>query len=45
MQKSKFIKLVRTADLIKSGYGHLTSGQSMFTFVNASWLDKKEVKE
>jgi hypothetical protein len=39
VEQNNYIILVKTSDLIEVGYGHLTLGSSVYTYVNRSWLD------
>tara|TARA_R110000803_G_scaffold27554_1_gene64365 strand:+ start:106 stop:285 length:180 start_codon:yes stop_codon:yes gene_type:complete len=36
--QDEYVILVKTSDLIKAGYGYLTSSGLAYTFVNKSWL-------
>jgi hypothetical protein len=38
VEQNNYIISVKTSDLIEAGYGHLTSGNFAYTFVNKSWL-------
>jgi hypothetical protein len=38
VEQNNYIIPVKTSDLIEAGYGHLTLGNSTYTFVNKSWL-------
>jgi len=42
MAKNSYIKIVRTADLVAAGYAHLTSGCTLYTFVNSSWIKTED---
>ena len=37
-KQNSYIIIIKTSDLIEAGYYHLTSGDSMYTCVNRSWL-------
>jgi hypothetical protein len=37
-KQDNYIIIIKTSDLIQAGYYHLTSGDSMYTCVNRSWL-------
>jgi hypothetical protein len=39
IEQNNYIILVKTSDLIKAGYGDLTLGNSVYTYVNRSWLN------
>ena len=38
VEKNRYILMVKTSDLIELGYGHLTSGNSTYTYVNKTWI-------
>jgi hypothetical protein len=37
-KQNNYIILVKSSDLIELGYVHLTAGNSIYTYVNRSWL-------
>ena len=39
IKQNNFMVIVKTSDLIESGYVHLTSGDTVYTCVLRSWLN------